>query len=206
MLPPRSSSGAQPESMHSTQLHSIARSFIIVPMLATTLSMNAFSDAIEKAVSASTVSAQEVTTEEQKLQVEREEKAAKIDTYYAKFGMPLEGYGLKMVIESEKYGLDWRLIPAIAVRESTGGKHACKRAAYNPFGWGSCKIGFKSYDHAIETLAKNLAGENPRTAYHYQNKSIRGVLEAYNPPSVVPTYASEVMSIMDRIGVTDISA
>ena len=36
--------------------------------------------------------------------------------------MPLFGMGMKMCKEAEKNELDWRLLPAIAVRESTGGK------------------------------------------------------------------------------------
>ena len=36
--------------------------------------------------------------------------------------MPLLGLGKKMVIEAEKNNLDWRLLPAISVIESTGGK------------------------------------------------------------------------------------
>jgi hypothetical protein len=182
-------------------VHSITRSFIIVPMLATTLSMNAFTAAIEKAVTPTQASAQTPSAEEVELQATLEDRAAKIDAYYAKNDMPLEGYGMKMVLEAQKHDLDWRIIPAIAVRESTGGKHACKKATFNPFGWGSCKISFASYDKAIETLATNLAGKNPNTARAYGNKSTRGILESYNPPSVVPTYASEVMSIMSRISV-----
>jgi hypothetical protein len=89
--------------------------------------------------------------------------------------------------------------PAIAVRESTGGKYACKSVSYSAFGWGSCKISFKSYDHAIEVMATNLGGNNPKTARYYDNKSVKDILETYNPPSVVPTYAKEVMAIMDKI-------
>jgi len=131
-------------------------------------------------------------------------KAAAVDAYFDKYDMPLEGNGLKMVIEAEKNGLDWRLVAAIAVRESTGGKFACKRAAHNPFGWGSCKIGFKSNDDAIETVARNLGGNNPRTAYHYDNKTTLQILRAYNPPSVVPKYGEQVIKIMDTIGPMEI--
>jgi hypothetical protein len=129
-------------------------------------------------------------------------RAAAIDQYYAERNMPLKGYGAIMVETADKYGLDWRLIPAISIRESTGGKFACKNATFNPFGWGSCKkkFSFRSYEHAIDTIGKNLAGKNPVTAMHYDNKTIREVLQSYNPPSVIPKYADEVMSFMDKIG------
>lgn len=127
-------------------------------------------------------------------------KAEAIDTYFRERSMPLEGMGMKMVVEAEKNGLDWRLIAAIAVRESTGGKFECKKVPNNPFGWGSCKIGFESNDHAIETVARNLGGNNPKTAYHYDDKTTIQILRAYNPPSVVPKYAEQVISIMKVIG------
>lgn len=127
-------------------------------------------------------------------------KAEAIDTYFKDHDMPLEGMGKKMVEEAEKNGLDWRLLAAISVRESTGGKFACIKATYNSFGWGSCKIGFKSNEQAIETVAKNLGGNNPNTARHYADKNTREILKAYNPPSIVPKYVDQVISIMNEIG------
>ena len=133
-----------------------------------------------------------------------ERQAEAIDAYYKSYDMPLYGMGKKMAEEALKNNLDYRLVPAIAVRESTGGKHDCTRVTFNPFGWGSCKIGFKSNEQAIETVARNLAGNNPRTAQHYGNKTVKQILQAYNPPSVVPLYADQVMKIMEAIGPAEI--
>ena len=130
----------------------------------------------------------------------RQTKAEAIDAYFDLHDMPLEGTGMKMVEEAEKNDLDWRLLPAIAVRESTGGKHDCQKVENNPFGWGSCKIGFKTVDVAIETVARNLGGNNPKTARHYDEKTTLQIINAYNPPSIVPKYASQVLSIMKKIG------
>jgi hypothetical protein len=135
----------------------------------------------------------------------RQQKADAIDAYFAEHDMPLEGTGMKMVEEAEKNDLDWRLLPAIAVRESTGGKFKCKKVENNPFGWGSCKIGFKSIDGAIETVAKNLGGNNPKTAKHYDDKTTKGILHAYNPPSIIPKYAEQVISIMNKIKDEDLA-
>lgn len=132
-------------------------------------------------------------------------RAEAIDSYFKEREMPLSGTGAKMIEEAIKNEIDWRLLPAIAVRESTGGKHECKRVPNNPFGWGSCKIGFKSYDEAIETVAKNLGGNNPNTAHHYDEKETIEILRAYNPPSVVPKYAEQVIAIMNAIGDKDLS-
>ncbi|MES2315270.1 MAG: hypothetical protein V4486_00860 [Patescibacteria group bacterium] len=136
--------------------------------------------------------------------VARKAKADAIDAYFKAHEMPLVGTGEKMVDEADKNDLDWRLIPAISVRESTGGKHDCQKVDNNPFGWGSCKIGFKSVDVAIETIARNLGGNNPVTARHYDNKTTLQILNAYNPPSIVPKYAPQVLAIMKSIGAEDL--
>ncbi|MFA6301166.1 MAG: glucosaminidase domain-containing protein [Candidatus Paceibacterota bacterium] len=132
-------------------------------------------------------------------------KAEAIDAYFREHNMPLEGTGMKMAEEAEKNGLDWRLLAAISVRESTGGKHDCQKVSNNAFGWGSCKIGFKSNEAAIETVARNLGGNNPNTARHYEDKTTKEILQAYNPPSIVKKYAEQVMSIMNDIGDADIT-
>lgn len=123
-----------------------------------------------------------------------EERAAKIDAYYKKRGMPLEGYGLKLAEAAEKNDLDWRLLPAISIKETTGGKFACHQ---NPFGWGSCKIKFADFDEAIETVARNLGGNNPVTREYYKNKTTDEKLARYN--SVIPTYTEEIHEFMDLI-------
>lgn len=141
---------------------------------------------------------------ELKAKADKVEKAEAIDVYFKARNMPLAGTGMKMVEEAEKNDLDWRLLPAIAVRESTGGKNECKKVSNNAFGWGSCKIGFKSNEDAITVVAKNLGGNNPRTARHYDDKDVRQILRSYNPPHIVPRYAEQVISIMNTIGKEDI--
>lgn len=150
---------------------------------------------------------QDVSEEDNKEEIKEQiitKKAEAIDNYFKERDMPLAGYGLKMVIEAEKNNLDWRLLPAIAVRESTGGKFACKRVKFSAFGWGSCKINFKSYEESIEIIALNLGGNNPRTSRYYANKDTYKILQAYNPPTIVLKYAEQVMKIMDAIGEEDL--
>ncbi|MBP6904713.1 MAG: hypothetical protein KBB91_01490 [Candidatus Pacebacteria bacterium] len=172
----------------------LIQSFIIVPLVATTLSMNTFTASINEAVSKVVSTETAMSPEEIILQKDREEKAAKIDAYYAKYGLPLAGYGMQMVLVAEKHDLEWNLLPAIAMRETTGGKFACKK---NPFGFGSCKIGYESFQQSIDAVAGHIGGANPRTAKYYAGKDINGILKAYN--SVIPTYTKEIFSIMDKI-------
>lgn len=118
-----------------------------------------------------------------------------IDNYYKERNMPLEGYGKKMVEVSDKNELDWRLLVAISIRETSGGKHLCKnpKAQNNPFGWGSCKIGFKSIDEAIEIVGYKLANLPV-----YKGKTTERKLYYYNG-TVIPTYPQEVINIMNTI-------
>jgi hypothetical protein len=102
--------------------------------------------------------------------------------------------GQKMVQEEDKNGIDWRLLPAIAVKESSGGLHMCRN---NPFGWASCKIEFESVDEAIETVARNLGGNNPRTKAYYSGDT-RAKLQSYNG-TVEPAYPGRVIAIMEKI-------
>lgn len=137
-----------------------------------------------------------VTKVEVSVEDERQQKADAIDSFYKKRSMPLEGTGMTFVLVAEKYGLDWRLLPAISIRESSGGKQAC---GHNPFGWGSCKIhNFVSYEQAIEALGRNLGGAAPRTATYYAGKTTMEKLHNYNG-TVEPTYPSEVVAIMKMI-------
>lgn len=186
--------------MHKKQTTSIIQSFIIVPMLASSISMNAFTASIQDAILANGQSDTVVllSPEQQALQMEREKKAAKIDAYFGKHDLPLTGYGMTMVLAGEKYSVDPFLIAGLAMRESTGCKFYIK-GTFNCFGWGGGKIKFESYEHAIDTIAMNLGGHNEKTAHYYKGKSVKGILETYNPPSVVPTYAHEVMAIMKKI-------
>ena len=124
----------------------------------------------------------------------RKQKADAIDGYFKNRSMPLAGTGMTFVLVAEKYGIDYRLLPAIAVRESSGGKAACGN---NPFGWGSCKLhNFNSYGDAIESLGKNLGGANPTTSRYYAGKTSKEKLYYYNG-TVVPSYPDEVLAIMD---------
>ena len=186
-------------------------SFVLLPVMTIGMPIgNLSKDSVNLVLTPQSVLSQKLNTETSSLSalnqvVDKEAqilkiKADAIDAYFKEHDMPLEGMGMKMAKEAEENGLDWRLVAAIAVRESTGGKNDCRKVDNNPFGWGSCKIGFDSLDKAIETVALNLGGNNPKTAHHYDGKDTKKILQTYNPVSIVPRYAQQVMAIMDDIG------
>ncbi len=133
------------------------------------------------------------------MEIIRQGRADVINSYYRERSMPLAGQGMNFVLVSEKYGLDWRLLPAIAIRESSGGKAACYN---NPFGWGSCKIKFKNYNEAMESVGRNLGGANPNTSRYYAGNSSKQKLYYYNG-TVMPTYPDEVLDIMSKISIKE---
>ncbi len=150
----------------------------------------------------------EENTENDSKEIERKQIANKINTYYESKNMKLAGHGMGMVIASEKYGLDPYMMAAIATKETTGGNAACPvtakrtgdiRYTYNVFGWGSCKIYFESYEHGFEIIAKNLTGNNPKTARYYSGKDTISILESYNPRHVVRDYPEQIVAIMETI-------
>lgn len=127
-----------------------------------------------------------------------EEKAQKIDAYFAQYHLPLAGHGMTFVREAEENGIPYALLPAIAMAESTGCKFIIPNTN-NCFGWGSGKIKFKTIDEAISKIAWNLGGNNPATMRHYADKDVDGILKSFNPPHIAPKYLGNVKSIMNKI-------
>lgn len=135
---------------------------------------------------------------------EVDDRAVKIDAYFAKNDLPLTGYGYAFVETADKYNLDWRLLPAIAMRESTGGKFACPNGnKANVFGWASCRVRFSDYEEAIDKVGAHLAGEIKSTSGYYKNKTIPQKLKRYN--SVIPSYTKDIFAIMDKIDDIELS-
>lgn len=129
-----------------------------------------------------------------------EMRASKIDLYFENRGMPLAGYGAEFVEAADRYSIDWRILPAISVAESSGGKQMC---GSNPFGWGSCRSGvgdFDSISAAIEYVSMNLGGANPRTRSAYAG-GVDADLHSYNG-TVDPSYPQKVKDIMSDISRT----
>lgn len=139
------------------------------------------------------------------LEAQKKLEAAKIDAYYADRNMPLAGLGEVFVREAYANDIDPFLLAAIGVRESTGGRHACKKATYSAFGWGSCKINFKSYEDSIAIISKHLGGNHEKTARYYSLKDTKAILQTYNPPHIVAHYAQEVMNVMGDMEHYDVS-
>lgn len=122
------------------------------------------------------------------------DRADRLNTYFSKREMPLAGLGENFVRAADACGLDWKLLPAIGVRESSGGKHYMNN---NPFGWGSAKIKYADFSEAIADVTEHLCGVRETTSSYYKDKSIYQKLWYYNG-SVMPSYPAEVIAIMNK--------
>lgn len=83
-----------------------------------------------------------------------------VDNFLARHGSPMSGLGTVFVSTADKYGLDYRLLPAIAFQESTLGKFI-PRNSHNAWGWAiytGAQSGakFKNWQQAIDVVAQGL--------------------------------------------------
>ncbi|MFO0704134.1 MAG: hypothetical protein U0525_05445 [Patescibacteria group bacterium] len=118
------------------------------------------------------------------------EKVDKISKFLRKHSSPLYPYASHIVDEAEKNGIDYRLIPAIAMNESTLCK-AIPQNSYNCWGWGiyGDKITrFTSYNDAITVISKGLK----KNYYDRGMASPSAIMTAYTPSSPDGIWAKKI--------------
>lgn len=118
---------------------------------------------------------------------EQDRKVTRVRKFYQRWNSPMAANAQYIVEVSELFGLDYRLIPAISIVESSGGRY-CFRP-YNAFGWG--KQGFNNFNEAIYTVARGLA-------YGYKTSNPNLIAPVYNP--VTPdAWAAKVSGLMAQV-------
>lgn len=88
----------------------------------------------------------------------KDKRVAILKAFLRHYDSALYDHAEYIVKISDEYSLDYRLIPAIAMQESTGCKFIPQNS-YNCWGWGiygSTVTRFTSYPEAIQTVAKGL--------------------------------------------------
>jgi hypothetical protein len=115
------------------------------------------------------------------------ERADKVEAFYNKWNSPMAEYAEFIVETADHFGMDWRLIPAISIVESSGGIYCFK--PYNAFGWGSAS--FKSFEHSIYTVSEGLA-------LRYGSDNPYVIAYAYCPPNALG-WANKVTNLMNQM-------
>lgn len=106
-------------------------------------------------------------------------KVAQLQSFLAKYNLPLQGHEEKLVTAAVDNGLEPLDVALVALEESTGCKHIIPNTN-NCFGWGGGKIKFKSIDEGIDTVAAALGGNNPDTDKYYDGKTRDQMFLTYN--------------------------
>lgn len=126
-------------------------------------------------------------------------RAKIIEDFFKGYKSPLSDYSQNFIQVADKYQLDWRLLPAIAMQESNGGKKVIVDS-HNPFGYGiygKLVIRFKDWDEAIERVGKALRED-------YLNEGLKTphqIMAKYTPPSLEKggAWANGVSTFMSEL-------
>jgi len=124
------------------------------------------------------------------------QKALKIEQFFRvnRGNAPLADHAKTFVEVANKYGLDYRLLPAIATIESGGGKHNFR--PFNAWGWNNRS--FSSFDEGIEVVGKGL-----KTGYIDRGAdTVEKIAPTYCPPNYKHWMASvnQFMLEIESIG------
>jgi len=88
-------------------------------------------------------------------------RVANLKHFFRKYNSPLYDHAELIVSVSDKYGFDYRLLPAIAMQESNLCRYIPENS-HNCWGWGiygDQVIRFSSYEEAIEKVAAGIKKE-----------------------------------------------
>jgi hypothetical protein len=179
------------------------QSLVAFPVLAANLALNPFSGVSVGSPTAAVISPESNRPLSSLITVNQhvglDEKANKIDKYFADRNLPMAGQGKTLAAAAEKNDLPWSLVASIAYNESTAGKFACPKDPNNVFGWNSCRgEKFDSMEDAIYTVAESISAHRETTARYYKGKTLQDIIETYNGRAN-PLYYKKIMWVMNQI-------
>jgi hypothetical protein len=125
-------------------------------------------------------------------------RAVLLDRFLQRQRSPMAGMGEHFVKMADKYNMDYRLLPAIAQKESGLGR-VIPKGSYNAWGWAiytgkNSGAEFDSWAHAIETVARGIKAS-------YIDKGLvspEQIMTKYTPSSD-GSWAEDVIFTMNQI-------
>jgi len=119
-------------------------------------------------------------------------RVAVLENYLDEHDSPLADYADEFVASADKYGLDWRLVPAITGVESTFGKQIPENS-FNAYGWANGDYRFDSWEDSIDHVSMTL-----KTKYVDRGApTLAKIARRYAPPST--TWAGKVKYFVTKI-------
>ena len=115
-------------------------------------------------------------------------RGERLEAFFKAYDCPAPLHVEEYLRAADSHALDYRLLPAISLVESTCGAF---EKLNNRWGWDSAQTGFSSVPEGIEFISAQLA-ENP----HYKGKTLQEKLFTYNP---YPQYVRQVQRLMQQI-------
>lgn len=88
-------------------------------------------------------------------------RADTLERFFQRYGSPLASHAKFFVEVADKYKLDYRLLPAIALQESGGGRYI-PHNSYNAWGYAITEtqtLGFLSWEQGIDRVARGIKTE-----------------------------------------------
>lgn len=120
---------------------------------------------------------------------ETDPRLLRIKEFFRSFDSPADELAQDFLLAADRNGLDWRLLPSLALIESGGGKNYKNN---NIFGWASCELSFPTVSAGIHHVASRLAH-----SHLYRDKNLDGILSTYNPFSDYPKRVKALMGLLD---------
>jgi len=115
-------------------------------------------------------------------------RIARVEAFFRVYRCPQPYRARDYVLAADAQRIDYRLLPALSIRESSCGKAARWN---NYWGWNSARSGFSSVEAGIEFVAGQLA-----QGKFYRGKTLDQKLHAYNHRS---GYGMEVKLLMQKL-------
>jgi hypothetical protein len=123
-------------------------------------------------------------------------RAEKLSRFLGFYGSPIAPSAEAFIQEADRFGLDWRLVAAIAGVESTFGKHV-PYGSHNAWGWGiptgaKSGIAFRSWEEGIARVSEGLRSR-------YYNRGAVTVEQVGRIYAASPHWASRVRFFLAKI-------
>jgi hypothetical protein len=114
-------------------------------------------------------------------------RVTRLERFFQHYNCPPPHHVSEYLRASDGYNLDYRLLPAISVRESQCG--LWEQMENNFWGYHPDRQSFPSVEEGIDYVARQLA-QNP----YYRGKTLVEKLFVYNPRRAYPTEVQRLMS------------